>query len=70
MRPRVSLFDQAADKLREAMEGPVSGEARMRLIHEALALYHRHQDEETDGDFPLGEEPLSAAAGRRAFEGA
>lgn len=43
MRPQVSLFDQAAGKLREAMEGPASGAERMWLIQEALALYHQHQ---------------------------
>jgi hypothetical protein len=62
MRPGVSLFDQAADKLREAMEGPVSGADRMRLIHECLALYHRHQDEAIE-DAAAGEAVLP-------FEGA
>ncbi len=45
MHATVSFFDQAAEKLREAMSASVSGLDRMRLMQEALALYHRHQDE-------------------------
>jgi hypothetical protein len=45
MSSQVSLFDQAADKLRQAMEGTSSGAERMVLINEALSLYHRHQRE-------------------------
>ncbi len=66
MRLQVSLFDQAADKLRQAMEGPASGADRMRLIHEALALYHRHQLEEVDS----GGEGAAPAGAHDAFEGA
>ena len=69
MRPQVSLFDQAADKLRQAMEGPASGADRMRLIHEALALYHRHQLEEVGGDGG-GAEAVLPAGSSDALEGA
>jgi hypothetical protein len=69
MRPKVSLFDQAADKLRQAMEGPASGADRMRLIHEALALYHRHQMEEVETPAAELEEPALVPASD-AFEGA
>jgi hypothetical protein len=48
MGREVSLFDQAAEKLRQAMEGAGTGIERMFLIHEALALYHRHQLEEAE----------------------
>jgi len=57
MPPKVSLFDQAADKLREAMSGSASGLDRMRLIEEALALYHRHQD---DLDLPADDIAMPA----------
>jgi hypothetical protein len=45
MLPKVSFFDQAAEKLREAMGTSASGLERMRLMDEALALYHLHQDQ-------------------------
>jgi hypothetical protein len=61
MRPKVSLFDQAAEKLHEAMEGAATGHDRMRLIQEALMLYHLHEaelDEELDaGRGDLGYSP-------------
>jgi hypothetical protein len=57
MRPQVSLFDQAAGKLREAMEGPASGAERMWLIQEALALYHQHQ---LELDLALADDDISA----------
>ncbi len=63
MRPRVSFFDQAADTLRQAIEGQVSAVERTRLIHEALELYHRHQLEEAeDGpDVPGPPDPPAAS---------
>ena len=68
MRSKVTLFDQAADKLRQAMEGPAYGAERMRLIHEALTLYHRHQLEEIDDEGP-GQPSPSQVSARDAFEG-
>lgn len=59
MHPRVSFFDQAADKLREAMDNSASGIDRMRLIQEALALYHLHQRDHDviDEDLAIQAEP-------------
>jgi len=64
MHPRVSFFDQAADKLREAMDNSASGIDRMRLIQEALTLYHLHQRdfEVVDADMAAHAEPPAANA--------
>jgi len=54
MDPDAPLFDQAAQKLRQAMDRSTSGLQRMCLIDEALALYRRREE---------GEGHRSAAAG-------
>lgn len=61
MQPRVSLFDLAAEKLREAMSSSASGIDRMRLVHEALSLYHLHQREDLE-PLPEGPEPCAEPA--------
>ncbi len=66
MRPRVSFFDQAADTLRQAMEGQVSAVERARLIHEALELYHRHQLEEIEEGPDVPGPPAFPAIDKRA----
>ncbi len=68
MPATLSLFEQAADKLREAMEGPARGADRMRLIQEALLLYHRQQLEDDLGaTFDSFEAPAPCSS---AFKGA
>lgn len=61
MQPKLSLFDLAAEKLREAMSSSASGIDRMRLIHEALSLYHLHQREDVEA-VPDGLQPCAAPA--------
>jgi hypothetical protein len=61
MQPKLSLFDLAAEKLREAMSSSASGIDRMRLIQEALSLYHLHQREDVEAASG-GLQPCAASA--------